>query len=148
MNALPSEFLCPITMEIMVNPMATRHGQNFEKSAIVAWLRQGSNVCPLTRQPLKISDLIHNNFLAATIQLWRSVHGIPIDSEDTSSGLSTIEQSLRHVYGTSAFPFNAIIPAPDVARSVSTSTRTTRHSTRSPRKLRAACMPRWLPFSL
>jgi U-box domain len=140
MNTAPSEFLCPITMELMVHPMATRHGQNFEKSAIVAWLRQGSGLCPLTRKPLKISDLIHNHGLAAKIQAWRDVHGVPYVSEDTSSGLSTIEQSLCHVYGTSAFPFSAVIPAPDYARS--TSTPTTRQSIRlSPRKLRAAYMP-------
>jgi U-box domain len=144
MNTAPSEFLCPITMELMVQPMATRHGQNFEKSAIVAWLHQGSDVCPLTRKPLKISDLIHNHCLAAKIQLWRHVHGIPISSEDASSGRATVEQRLRHVYGISAFPFSAVTPALDPARGA-TSTPTHRHATTrvSPRKLlrTTACMP-------
>jgi U-box domain len=144
--ATPSEFLCPITMELMVHPMATRHGQNFEKSAIVAWLRQGSGACPLTRKPLKISDLIHNHGLAAEIQLWRNVHGIPSGSDEKfDDDRATVEQSLRHIYGTSAFPFNAVTPALDYARAGSTNTLTTaRPSSRlSPRrKLRAiACTP-------
>jgi hypothetical protein len=73
---IPSDFICPITMEIMVHPLATRYGQNFERSAIIMWLGQGSGECPLTRKQLKISDLIHNHYLAAEIQKWREINGI------------------------------------------------------------------------
>lgn len=79
---VPSEFICPITMELMVHPIATRHGQNFERSAIIAWLRQGGTDCPLTRKPLKMTDLIHNNNLAAKIRKWREINGIPCSSSN------------------------------------------------------------------
>jgi hypothetical protein len=73
------EFICPITMETMVHPIATRYGQNFERSAIVKWLFEGSgecSCCPLTRKPLNLCDLIHNHKLAAKIQNWHEINGI------------------------------------------------------------------------
>jgi SUMO ligase MMS21 Smc5/6 complex component len=74
---IPDEFICPITMELMLYPMATRHGpNNFERDAIISWLARGNRHCPLTRTPLKIGDLIHNNYLTAQIQARRQQHGV------------------------------------------------------------------------
>jgi hypothetical protein len=87
---VPSEFICPITMEMMVHPIATRYGQNFERSAIFKWLFEGSgecSCCPLTRKPLNMSDLIPNHKLAAKIQKWCENNGIPSGRiNDTDDG--------------------------------------------------------------
>jgi U-box domain len=127
----PPEFVCPITMEIMVHPLATKHGPNFERSAIVAWLRQGSGECPLTRKPLTMSDLIHNNYLATEIATWRATHGIPTplsheaidtqsrtvchvleDCSDVNNNLDAVDMGrLQHIYGTTTLPFDTVIPA-------------------------------------
>jgi hypothetical protein len=74
---IPSNFLCPITLQMMVNPLMTRTGFNFEKAAILSWLDQGSGSCPLTREPLTTSDLISNRRLATQIRFWRQRNGIP-----------------------------------------------------------------------
>jgi U-box domain len=76
MRNVPTEFLCPITMEIMDYPVLSRHGHNFERSAIVAWIEAGSGVCPMTRLPMKMSDLINNNALLREIEQWRQVNGM------------------------------------------------------------------------
>jgi U-box domain len=126
----PPEFLCPITMELMVHPLATKHGPNFERSAIVAWLQQGSGECPLTRKPLTMSDLIHNNYLVAEIAQWRAAHGIstPLSNEaetqnrifcrvqdacsDVNDDLHAVDLvRLQHIYGTTTLPFDTVIPA-------------------------------------
>lgn len=69
-DAIPDEFVCPITLTIMNHPLVTRSGQNFERSAILNWLSQ-SKECPLTRQPMKPSDLIPNRALEARIGFWK-----------------------------------------------------------------------------
>lgn len=71
---VPSEFICPITLRPMHRPLASRWGHNFECSAILNWLTR-SNECPLTRKPMKPSDLIPNHPLQARIQFWRTEHG-------------------------------------------------------------------------
>ena len=73
---VPSDFLCPITHQIMVNPMISRGGHNFERSAILSWLGQ-SDKCPLTRSPMKPSDLISNGSLKAIIKGWRIQQDVP-----------------------------------------------------------------------
>jgi hypothetical protein len=72
-----SDFICPITLQVMNNPLMTRTGFNFERAAILSWLDQGSGSCPLTREPLTTSDLISNRRLATQIRFWRQRNGIP-----------------------------------------------------------------------
>nr|GEW60177.1 U-box domain-containing protein 44-like [Tanacetum cinerariifolium] len=45
-------FYCPITQEVMVDPVETSSGHTFERSAIEKWLKDGSDKCPLTMIPL------------------------------------------------------------------------------------------------
>jgi len=76
---IPQEFLCPITLEIMSQPLTTRDGRNFERAAILSWLGNASTACqcPLTRQVLKPSDLIPNRLLETKIRNWKDANGIP-----------------------------------------------------------------------
>jgi len=71
---IPDRFICPITLQVMRHPLTTRNGLNFERSAILSWL-QRSEFCPLTRQPLRPSDLIRNRNLEIQIQYWRRMNG-------------------------------------------------------------------------
>jgi U-box domain len=73
--SIPDEFLCPITHEIMRNPLLTRHGQTFEREAILNWLANHDGRCPLTRKQLSVSDLIRHRALEAKIEAWCYVHG-------------------------------------------------------------------------
>jgi hypothetical protein len=45
---VPQSFLCPITQEIMADPVMTVDGQVYERTAINEWLRRGNNTSPLT----------------------------------------------------------------------------------------------------
>jgi hypothetical protein len=72
---IPSDFICPITLEVMVDPLMTRTGFNFERAAILGWLEQGSGSCPLTREPLATSDLTTNRRLKTHICMWKANNG-------------------------------------------------------------------------
>ncbi|CAB9503903.1 Putative E3 ubiquitin-protein ligase LIN [Seminavis robusta] len=74
-DIIPSEFICPLTLQLFENPLLSRHGMNYERSAIVEWLDLGNDTCPLTRQPLKLSGLIHNKHLKNKIELWKQENG-------------------------------------------------------------------------
>ena len=51
--AIPDEFLCPITGEIMTDPVnVCAEGHIFERTAINQWSQQGRNNCPTCRTPL------------------------------------------------------------------------------------------------
>lgn len=63
----PPEYLCPITMSIMKDPVLLPDGQTYERSAIERAL-QSNPVSPLTRQPMDISQAKPNYALKSLIE--------------------------------------------------------------------------------
>lgn len=81
--AVPQErFLCPLTRELMDDPVMTRQGLNFERRAILEWLDKNGDVCPVTKKPLRPSGLVTNNKLQWEIRQWKLSDGDP--SEEMS----------------------------------------------------------------
>lgn len=64
-------FYCPITRDVMVDPVETSSGQTFERSAIEKWFAEGNNSCPLTMIPLDTSVLRPNKTLKQSIEEWK-----------------------------------------------------------------------------
>jgi U-box domain len=65
---LPDGFYCPITAEVMVDPVISPDGHTFERMAIEHWVRaNGTN--PISRDPLPLKNLRRNNNLYDLIQL-------------------------------------------------------------------------------
>eukprot|EP00667_Euglena_gracilis_P015031 EG_transcript_15607 len=66
---MPERYLCPITTEIMVEPVMDFHGHNFERAAIAEWLGR-SEECPLSREAIHLSALYPNLALKEEISEW------------------------------------------------------------------------------
>eukprot|EP00746_Dinoflagellata_sp_MGD_P166006 gnl/MRDRNA2_/MRDRNA2_95617_c0_seq1.p1 gnl/MRDRNA2_/MRDRNA2_95617_c0~~gnl/MRDRNA2_/MRDRNA2_95617_c0_seq1.p1 ORF type:complete len:561 (+),score=108.39 gnl/MRDRNA2_/MRDRNA2_95617_c0_seq1:72-1754(+) len=84
-NRVPSEFECPITSEIMEDPVICADGRSYERVAILKWL-QTSNKSPMTGESLPHTNVIPNVNLKALIQDWREtevVHAV-IREEQTA----------------------------------------------------------------
>ncbi|EQC28380.1 hypothetical protein SDRG_13927 [Saprolegnia diclina VS20] len=77
--APPSAYLCPITQDVMVDPVVTMDGHSYERSAIVRWIqrsqaesRAGVATSPLTNLPLRSTQLIPNLALKKAIAEYKS----------------------------------------------------------------------------
>ncbi|KAK1561120.1 hypothetical protein Q3G72_034712 [Acer saccharum] len=64
-------FYCPITRDVMVDPVETSSGQTFERSAIEKWFSAGNKLCPLTMTLLDTSILRPNKTLRQSIEEWK-----------------------------------------------------------------------------
>jgi len=68
----PHEYLCPITSELMVDPVIAVDGQTYERAAITTWFKnhgKGATVLsPMTNKPLKSRNLVPNLSLRKLIQ--------------------------------------------------------------------------------
>merc|ERR1712045_349656 len=53
-------FLCPITRELMTDPVICCDGHTYERAAIEQWLR-GNSRSPKTNQPLQSREVIPNH---------------------------------------------------------------------------------------
>jgi hypothetical protein len=89
---VPSEFICPITLEVMSHPVKTPWGIHYDRKAAHAWLKNGSNTCPLTRRPLHKNDLVLDLVLKDKIEFWTWANHIP-DARKKSKRAKVVEPS-------------------------------------------------------
>ncbi|XP_020572413.1 E3 ubiquitin-protein ligase PUB23-like [Phalaenopsis equestris] len=70
---LPTIFRCPISFEIMENPVTISTGITYDRQSIEKWLFTYKRaICPATMQPLHNFDLIPNHTLKNLILSWRN----------------------------------------------------------------------------
>ncbi|KAF4351156.1 hypothetical protein G4B88_005254 [Cannabis sativa] len=70
---IPSDFLCPISFQLMRDPVTVSTGITYDRQNIEHWLFScNNNTCPVTKQPLIDQDLIltPNHTLRRLIQSW------------------------------------------------------------------------------
>ncbi|GLT94535.1 hypothetical protein SLE2022_122710 [Rubroshorea leprosula] len=68
-------FVCPLTKQVMRDPVTLENGQTFEREAIEKWFKECKEsgrkpVCPLTLKELKSMDLNPSMALRNTIEEW------------------------------------------------------------------------------
>ena len=83
-NDPPSEYLCPITMDLLEDPYTDNQGISYSKKEIIKWL-QNNSISPSTRKPLTVNDLTPNLALKSLIEQWKKENpnysGINLKSE-------------------------------------------------------------------
>ncbi|KAL1168453.1 hypothetical protein V6Z11_A05G083200 [Gossypium hirsutum] len=80
---IPTHFLCPISLQLMRDPVTISTGISYDRDSIEKWLYSCKNkqVCPVTKQALHDSGLTPNHTLSRLIQTWCTLnvsHGIQI----------------------------------------------------------------------
>ncbi|KAJ0082695.1 hypothetical protein Patl1_10951 [Pistacia atlantica] len=64
----PDDFKCPISLEIMSDPVILSSGHTFDRVSIQRWLDSGHRTCPITKLPLPDQpSLIPNHALRSLI---------------------------------------------------------------------------------
>ncbi|WOK99299.1 U-box domain-containing protein 4 isoform X2 [Canna indica] len=84
--AIPADFCCPLSLELMSDPVIVASGQTYERAFIRKWLDQGFNVCPRTRQTLGHTNLIPNYTVKALIANWCESNNIKLPDPIKSMG--------------------------------------------------------------
>ena len=64
---VPEEFLCPISMEVMTDPVIAADGHTYERRAIEAWFGR-AHTSPTTNAPLPHLNLIPAHTIKSLIQ--------------------------------------------------------------------------------
>lgn len=69
---VPSVFICPISLEPMLDPVTLCTGQTYDRSNILKWFSLGHNTCPTTMQELWDDSVTPNTTLYHFILSWFS----------------------------------------------------------------------------
>lgn len=67
---IPAHFRCPISLDLMKDPVTLSTGITYDRQNIDAWLDAGNRTCPLTNQELKSLEQIPNHTIMRRIQDW------------------------------------------------------------------------------
>ncbi|KAL6873958.1 hypothetical protein ACP4OV_014040 [Aristida adscensionis] len=80
---IPNDFLCPISLEIMTDPVIIASGRTYERRSIQKWLDAGQRTCPKTQQPLSHLSLAPNFALKNLILQWCEKNKVEIQMGET-----------------------------------------------------------------
>eukprot|EP00250_Pteridium_aquilinum_P001727 c11933_g1_i1 orf=280-1461(-) len=72
---VPPSFRCPISLEVMKDPVTLSTGHTYDRANIEKWLRAGHKTCPVTMIPLQDASLIPNVIVRRLIQAWCADNG-------------------------------------------------------------------------
>ena len=72
---VPDDFICPITAEIMTDPVSTSDGFTYERAAITEWLRT-KDTSPKTGATLESTTLYPNLSLRSVIRSFTEAHAV------------------------------------------------------------------------
>ncbi|KAK8655426.1 hypothetical protein V6N13_108002 [Hibiscus sabdariffa] len=68
---------CPISLEMMSDPVTLSSGHTYDRCSILKWFRSGNAACPKTGQKLINTALVPNLVLRGIIQQYCAENGIP-----------------------------------------------------------------------
>ncbi|XP_041021000.1 U-box domain-containing protein 44-like isoform X1 [Juglans microcarpa x Juglans regia] len=93
-------FVCPLTKQVMLDPVTLENGQTFEREAIEKWFMECREsgrklACPLTLKELKSTDLKPSIALRNTIEEWTARNeAVQIDMARKSLNLGSSESDV------------------------------------------------------
>ncbi|KAJ0725051.1 putative U box domain, armadillo-like helical, Zinc finger, RING/FYVE/PHD-type [Helianthus annuus] len=94
---IPVDFLCPISLELMRDPVIVSTGQTYERSYIQRWIDCGNTTCPKTQQKLQNVILTPNYVLRSLITQWCINNNMEQPNSLTNRRLKRSDGSFRDV---------------------------------------------------
>lgn len=107
-NNIPQEFICPITLSIMDDPVICDDGYTYERDAII---RLPNSLSPMTRQPINKTNLTPNRALKDAIERYKMETGlngvnIQIQFQNKSTSNPQLILPLSNTSGIVRSPWN------------------------------------------
>ncbi|KAJ6760674.1 U BOX DOMAIN-CONTAINING [Salix purpurea] len=79
------DFRCPISLELMTDPVTVSTGQTYDRSSIQRWLKAGNMTCPKTGERMTSPELVPNTTLRKLIQQFCTDVGVCASSSGGQS---------------------------------------------------------------
>uniref|UniRef100_A0A0D9VE65 RING-type E3 ubiquitin transferase n=1 Tax=Leersia perrieri TaxID=77586 RepID=A0A0D9VE65_9ORYZ len=86
--SVPKEFSCPISLDLMHDPVVASTGQTYDRPSIIQWIEEGHSTCPNSGQALADHRLVPNRALRSLISQWCLVFGLQYDSPESNEGMA------------------------------------------------------------
>lgn len=124
---IPKPFFCPITKEVMREPVMLEQGHTYEKAAILEWFQRGYRTCPDTGKELKTLELTPNVQLQQAMdeyfskmhkqQLLTALH--ELRGESTPAGVEAIVNTIKSILSKDSGYIRLLVPLDGIGPLVS-----------------------------
>ncbi|KAK9281549.1 hypothetical protein L1049_004452 [Liquidambar formosana] len=94
----PDEFRCPLSKELMRDPVVVATGQTYDRPFIQKWLKGGHRTCPQTQQVLSHTMLTPNHLIREMISQWCKSKGIELSDPIQYTNEDGITESDRDYF--------------------------------------------------
>ncbi|KAL5216263.1 hypothetical protein ABZP36_007664 [Zizania latifolia] len=81
----PEELRCPISLQLMHDPVVVASGQTYERACIEKWFDSGNTTCPKTRKELSQLSMTPNYGIKGLITSWCEQNGVLVPSAPPDS---------------------------------------------------------------
>ncbi|GMH01618.1 hypothetical protein Nepgr_003457 [Nepenthes gracilis] len=88
------DFRCPISLEIMADPVTISTGHTYDRASILKWFREGNPICPNTGEMLETFELLPNLALQRLIRQFCAETGVAIPKLSTRADRDTARTDL------------------------------------------------------
>lgn len=92
---IPESFKCPMTMEIMHDPVATHDGHVYERAAIEQWFQRGNRTSPITGAVLPSLALVAEAPMRRAIEEYTAMRPALVRTELDNKSLQSIVKDLQ-----------------------------------------------------
>ncbi|KAL8210762.1 hypothetical protein R6Q57_005199 [Mikania cordata] len=86
---IPDEYRCPISLDLMRDPVIVASGHTYDRVSIAQWINSGHHTCPKSGQRLIHMALIPNYALKSLIRQFSQENNIQLTDPATSSSSSS-----------------------------------------------------------
>jgi hypothetical protein len=108
---IPDEFRCPISLDLMKDPVIVASGHTYDRNSIAQWINSGHHTCPKSGKRLIHTSLIPNYALKSLVHQWCQDNNVPLIENSTSSSSKferssskskLSEKAIEHISATKA----------------------------------------------
>ncbi|QHO27257.1 hypothetical protein HN51_024228 [Arachis hypogaea] len=106
--SIPDEFRCPISLDLMRDPVIVSSGHTYDRNSIAQWINSGHHTCPKSGQRLIHTALIPNYALKSLVQQWCYDNNVPLNepnssvSEEKSNKKNSNDGAIDHISANKA----------------------------------------------
>ncbi|KAI4306478.1 hypothetical protein L6164_029752 [Bauhinia variegata] len=86
MPNIPDEFRCPISLDLIRDPVIVSSGHTYDRVSIAQWINSGHHTCPKSGQRLIHTALIPNYALKSLVQQWCHENNVTVNESSASEG--------------------------------------------------------------
>ncbi|XP_057441773.1 U-box domain-containing protein 1-like [Lotus japonicus] len=105
---IPDEFRCPISLDLMRDPVIVSSGHTYDRNSIAQWINTGHHTCPKSGQRLIHTALIPNYALKSLVQQWCYENNVPVNEpmnsllNNSRSKKNLKEEAIDHISANKA----------------------------------------------